>query len=535
MQSVILVCLIILCGSLASSVDPYSKAAYVPAAIINNVDYRADACIIGAGFAGVKAAEQFQVRSNSTLSWLLVERSGRIGGRVETAVVGTGNNTYHVERHAQWIQGNLGTNKNAPNPVLQLAVEMQPPLGGGNSKWSEYYYFDGNGVRHTSGGSIPELTRLWSAYACVYDDLMPLFLNGSLADMSITDCYALCGFYARSDFEFSLRTALIDVEWGELNEITSCANSGYWVAYSFYGDDGANTPNFVADQRGLSSVAEYILRRKGILLNDSRIHYNTEVTNVNTDTNVITATKTVGHTTSTVKYQCKIIIDTMSIGVHQASLRENTNLVTPLPSIQVQASLHKYHMAEYQKIFLQYKTKFWGDRAHFVLTPRDKEFQVTSWTSMDDPLYYPGSRILLVSYNGPQSNMEINMQTSEYVRRITQELEFVFGSAANFANLTENGYYVGQDTYDPELRGCYSNRPPTLSEDEFRNMWAPVKGRYIPSGEAACDLLNGYVVGAYHIGGSAALRAMVNLGVLAEGSVNPEDNECFRPPPGWSP
>jgi monoamine oxidase len=282
-------------------------------------------------------------------------------------------------------------------------------------------------------------------------------------------------------------------------------------------------------------VAEYILRRKGILLNDSRIHYNTEVTNVNTDTNVITATKTVGHTTSTVKYQCKIIIDTMSIGVHQASLRENTNLVTPLPSIQVQASLHKYHMAEYQKIFLQYKTKFWGDRAHFVLTPRDKEFQVTSWTSMDDPLYYPGSRILLVSYNGPQSNMEINMQTSEYVRRITQELEFVFGSAANFANLTENGYYVGQDTYDPELRGCYSNRPPTLSEDEFRNMWAPVKGRYIPSGEAACDLLNGYVVGAYHIGGSAALRAMVNLGVLAEGSVNPEDNECFRPPPGWSP
>lgn len=52
------------------------------------------------------------------------------------------------------------------------------------------------------------------------------------------------------------------------------------------------------------------------------------------------------------------------------------------------------------------------------------------------------------------------------------ELEYVFGPAASFANLTENGYVVGEDIYDSELRGSYSNRPATISTAEYHALWA---------------------------------------------------------------
>jgi polyamine oxidase len=510
----------------AATVDPYSKAAYVPVQSVNNADFYADFCVIGGGFAGSKAIETLVTEGNVT-SWLLIEVQHRIGGRVQTVPVGTGANTYQVETHAQWIQGGLS------NPILALGAELNPPLGGGDSLWDDYDYYDAAGIKRNSGSNSLQiaLTRLWAAYGCVYNDLMPLFASGALADMSIRDCYSLCGFYPRTAEEYALEAALIAVEWGEISDITSCANSGYWVAYSFYGNDANHgTANFVNDARGLSSVAELILTRRGISLTDSRIHYGVRVTNIDTTKNVIQTTRDGGRAPA--KYQCKMLINTMSIGEVQKALRDDTNLITPDPPLAVQASIHKYHMAEYRKIFIQFTSKFWGDKAHFTITPRDPGLQVTSWTSVDHPLYYPGSKILLVSHNGPESNTFINLDDATLIRRISQELEYIFGSAANYANVT--GYYAGHDTYDADLFGCYSNRPPTLGAAEFRTMWAPIAGHYIPSGEAACDLLNGYVVGAYHIGHTAGLRALINFGNIPE-TVDAEDNECFRPPPGWHP
>jgi polyamine oxidase len=509
-------------------VDPYSKAAYIPVSPINNADFYADYCVVGAGFAGVKAIETLKVDGNVN-SWLLIETQHRVGGRVSTVDVGTGANAYPVETHAQWIQGDLR------NPILALGAEMSPPLAGGHALWEDYDYYDVDGIKRNSGQGqgtlLASLTRLWGAYACVADELMPLFADGSLPDMSMRDCYSLCGFTPRTAEEYALEAALIAVEWGEISDITSCANTGHWVAYSFYGDDqNTGTANFVTDRRGLSSVAEFILTRRGISLTDSRIHYGVRVTNIDTTKNVIMTTRDGGR--SPAKYQCKMLINTMSIGTIQKSLRDETNLITPLPSLNVQASFHKYHMAVFRKIFIQFNTKFWGEKAHFTLTPRDPGLQIVSWTSVDHPKYYPGSKILLASHNGPESNAFINLDDTTLIRRITEELQFIFGPAANFANVT--GYYAGHDTYKTDLYGSYSNRPPTLGNAEFRAMWAPVKGHFFPSGEAACDLLNGYVVGAYHIGRTAALRALVNFGVLPE-STNAEDNECFRPPAGWHP
>jgi len=322
----------------------------------------------------------------------------------------------------------------------------------------------------------------------------------------------------------------VDVEWGELGDITSCVNSAQWVAYSFYGDDATSgTANFVNDARGVQIVTKWILIRNGIQLNDTRIHLNTLVSNVNTDNNVITATRD-GHT---VRYQCDTIINTVSIGVLQTSLRDNTNLVTPLPPVGVQASIHKYHMGFYRKLFLQYKTKFWGNKAHFLITPSNRGLMFSNWNSVDYPTYYPGSRILLSSQNGPESNMYSNMPAEQLVRQATEELVAVFGQAAAFENLEPNGWFVGNDTYDTRLHGSYSNRPPTMTDGEFRVMWAPVKGRYFPSGEAACNFLNGYIVGAYLQGITSGRRALLALGLPVNGPA--EDNECYRPPAGWTP
>lgn len=517
----------IVCG--VQSVDPYSPAAYVPIMKqTNGIDFTAQACVIGAGFSGVGSVETL-VKEGNMQNWLLIEAENRIGGRTKTATVGAGANTYNVEEHGQWVQGDLR------NPILKMGSEIPASLGGplrgGNSKWGEYDYYDNNGVKvgYNQGSSMGRaMINLYAAQDCVWHEIVPLIINGSLVDMSLRDCYALCGFAPNTAEEYAAEAGLVAVEWGELSDITSCVNSGQWVAYSFYGDDARNgTANFVNDQRGVQIVAKWALIRNGVQLNDTRIHYNTKISNVNTDTNVITAIRN----GNTVKYQCDTIINTISIGALQASLRKNANLVTPLPPLAVQASIHKYHMAFFRKLFLQYKTKFWGDKAHFLITPKNRGLAFANWNSVDYPNFYPGSRILLSSQNGPDSNKYSNMDPISFLKEATQQLVAVFGSAAAFENLELNGWYIGNDTYDPSLDGSYSNRPATLSEVEFRAMWAPVKGHYFPSGEAACDFLNGYITGAYLQGITAARRALINLGLPTAGPA--EDNECYRPPAGW--
>jgi len=400
--------------------------------------------------------------------------------------------------------------------------------------WGDYEYYDnfGTKVAYNSHSSLGRsMIKMYAAQDCVWHTIAPLIQNGTLPDMSLRDCYSTCGYYPNTAEDYASFAGLVDVEWGELGDITSCVNSAQWVAYSFFGDDApSGTANFVNDARGVQIVARWILIRNGIQLNDPRIHYNTEVSNINTDTNVITAKNGAGHT---VKYQCDTIINTISIGAYQASLRDGTNLVTPLPSIPVQASFHKYHMGFYRKLFLQYKTKFWGDHAHFLITPINRGLMFSNWNSVDSPNFYPGSRILLASQNGPESNMYSNMPAATLARLAADELVAVFGPVAAFENLEVNGYYVANDTYDQRLHGSYSNRPPTITDAEFRTMWAPVKGRYFPSGEAACNFLNGYICGAYLQGTTAGRRALLSLGLPTAGPA--EDNECYRPPAGWVP
>jgi polyamine oxidase len=488
----------------------------------NFIDY----CVIGMGFAGASSIETL-VKNNVT-SWLAFEKQARVGGRVHTVTIGSGSTAYNVEGCAQWIQGD---NR---NPILKFGQEMTPPLGGGHAEWESYTYFGSDGLELAPAVKNAELSRFWGAYTCVQEVLYPLFLSGELVDMTVRDCYAACGYWPNTPIEWSFDSGLSAVEWGETNEITSCMNSALWVAYSYYGDDARDTANFVTDSRGLSAVVEHFL--KGALgpnaLTDSRIRYRHEVTTFDTSKNTLMVKNL--NTGTTDKYQCKFLISTITTGQIQEAFRTNSGLITPAVPIARQVSWHKYHTSNYRKIFLQYNTKFWPATAHFTTAFANPGLDITSWTSLDFDHYYPGSKILLASHNGPESNKYENIPDETYVRLITGELERIFGPAASFANLTANGYKVTKYTKSAELRGTYSNRGPTLSPAEFNAMFAPVGGHFFWSGEAACDALNGYVTGAYLIGKTNALRALKNNGAISA-SVNPEDNECFRPPAGWNP
>jgi monoamine oxidase len=478
------------------------------------------------GFAGAASVETFA--KNNVSNWVAFERQNRVGGRVHTVTIGSGASAYNVEGCAQWIQGD---NR---NPILKFGQEMSPVLGGGHAEWEDYTYFGPNGQPLPNAVQTAELSRFWAAYSCVQEVIYPLFLSGELADMTVRDCYAACGYWPSTGLEFSFDSGLSAVEWGETNDITSCMNSALWVAYSYYGDDAHDTANFVTDQRGLSAVVQHFLKKAlgPNALTDSRIRYRSEVTTLDTSSNVLMVKDL--NTGKAEKYQCKFLISTITTGEIQESFRKDTGLITPKPPLTRQVSWHKYHTSNFRKIFLQYKTKFWPANAHFTTAFRNPGLDITSWTSLDYPTYYPGSKILLASHNGPESNKYENLPDEDYIRLITVELERIFGPAANFANLTSNGYKVTKYSKDATLRGTYSNRGPTLGAQEFVDMMAPVGGHFFWSGEAACDALNGYVTGAYLIGQTNALRALKNNGAVPA-SVNPEDNECFRPPADWRP
>ncbi|CAB9522236.1 Polyamine oxidase [Seminavis robusta] len=116
-----------------------------------------DVLIVGAGAAGLNAGYNL---ANSSRSFVMIEASERIGGRVDPRHIEIWNGQLRtLEQGAGWISGGkLSTPGNIGNPLADLANETDVKLRGHNQDF-EYQFFDNAGVRKENEEWFEDCTK----------------------------------------------------------------------------------------------------------------------------------------------------------------------------------------------------------------------------------------------------------------------------------------------------------------------------------------------------------------------------------------
>lgn len=114
-----------------------------PIPVRNNTCTRATVAILGAGMAGITAAQS--LTNASVTDFVIVDVNTYIGGRVKSAKFGkdVDGNPYTVELGANWVQG-LGSPHGPENPIWVLAQKYN--LTTAYSNLSSILTYDHNGL-----------------------------------------------------------------------------------------------------------------------------------------------------------------------------------------------------------------------------------------------------------------------------------------------------------------------------------------------------------------------------------------------------
>lgn len=483
-----------------------------------------DVIIIGAGMAGLAAAAELQ-NIDSTKSFLILESTGSIGGRVRSTTFG--DNNYVVEDGANWLYDNNGL----PTSGLASAQGVQTAA----SNYLDYTMYDTTGTAVASSTAQARQQAFLSAFNDAERDANNLFSSSENDGFSDTGVVALLsnnGWAVAADssgnMDYIFQWLYIDFEY---------AASDTSVRFFPYINDA---PLMVVDQRGYQNVLQEF---KNANIGDDKFRMNKRVSSIDYDTRIcdgqVTACECCGEefnaivrTTDGSEYMARRVISTVSAGVL------SSGDISFNPGLKYSDS--PYNFAQYIKVFYQFSSKFW-DSTQFVYTMKDvaNRGQCHHWQDMDSLI--SGSRIL-----------RCELMTEAFLALLdssTQELSATtLNSLLDPLRLAYGTNTVGTPiaTYYPKLNkdadfgyGAYANWKIGKSFTDFAKYFGGInnlaavcdhngcnsQGDWILhfSGAASCFEHAEFVHGAFYSGQRSARWVLNSLGV--EG-VNTDNSEC---------
>ena len=149
----------------------------------NQVPRKSKVLILGAGMAGIKAAEVLQ--SHGMTDFIILEGSNRIGGRLLNAKLKSGHSVnagaQTVNQGGNWIAGLEGRGNMSENPVWTLAKRCK--LSTRISDWSDNVYFiEKTGIYLNE--SSPEVEKTWEGIEAADDIIIGKVERGEYAGKS---------------------------------------------------------------------------------------------------------------------------------------------------------------------------------------------------------------------------------------------------------------------------------------------------------------------------------------------------------------
>ncbi|XP_068202521.1 uncharacterized protein [Palaemon carinicauda] len=307
--------------------------------------------IVGCGAAGIGAARE--LTSHGINSVLILEGSGRVGGRINTIKT---SESSHVDLGAQWIHGEVN------NAIHEYAKSR--------NLLYDFVSVDGEGDFYTENGNLIP--------ANIVEEIMTVMdkADDSLKDMSNAPLILSVGKFFEETFKkyvsschrdspetVKLKEALYEwyMRWQRVDNACDCLPSlsaHCWGRYIFCeGKENMNPKN------GFSSIVEAILRetRADVLLNSevSSIDYvNTVQSNKNRFVREDGSTlPVIVRCKDGREYEAEHIIVTSSIGY----LKEHLHMFSPALPNHLQKSIISTGYGTIDKIFLEFDDPFWSE------------------------------------------------------------------------------------------------------------------------------------------------------------------------------
>lgn len=402
---------------------------------------------------------------------------------------------YTIELGANWIQG-LGVENGPENPIWTFS--KQANLSNTYSDFSSILTYDSTGYNNYSS-LIDDFEDYWT----IFEQNAGTILIENLQDRTMRGGIWQSGWRPQQD---AYKKA---VEWWEWDwEVSGTPEdssfvfgiAGYNLTFYQYSDEN----NLSTDQRGFNTWLKY-QASKFLAVNDTRLLFNTIVTNISYSDNGVTITNADGSCV-----EADYAINTVSLGVLQ---NDAISFEPELPDWKTE-SIATFAMGTYTKVFYQFNETFWPEDTQFFLyaSPTTRGYY-TVWQSLSTEGFFPGSNIIFATLVNEQS-YRVEMQDDE-----TTKQEGLAVLRQMFPNVTVPepiAFTYPRWTGTPWSYGSYSNWPAGTTLEMHQNLRANV-GRLYFAGEATSADYFGFLHGAWFEGREAGERI---AGAITQNCVN---------------
>ncbi|CAB9521878.1 Polyamine oxidase 1 [Seminavis robusta] len=488
-----------------------------------------DVVIVGAGMAGVSAAVTLQ-NEDPNLSYVILESTDRVGGRVKSMTFGVQGNEWTVEDGANWIM----EFKNNPMWALMEQYDFQTAF----NDVEDYTVYNEFGQLVDPDIYQDKMDKLMDAWGKAVDDADEQWTSNheGYADLGVRYLLQKYGWRVPDDasgnLDFMAEFYMLDWEYAARD--TSVRYFPYFDEDDYY---------HITDPRGYEIVPQqYFLNNanRNSLKTNSRvvkIAYNEAIQNNGKNYQAV-VTAMDGSTTCT-NYVAQRVISTVSIGVL------NHDLIAFDPPLRYPHEKYSpYSMALYVKVFYQFPVKFW-DTTEFILTARPvgQRGHCHHWQNMDLPQFMPGSGIIrcemMTEAFNELKHSETNQLTDETLLALLEPLRITYGAATVGTPLAM--YYTQNNNNVDFGYGSYANWKIGKTFTDYAHFFGGIpnvvnhcdhngcsdSGDWVLhfSGAATCYVYAEFVHGAYWAGERDANYVLESLGYNVKTDKSPCDED----------
>ena len=445
----------------------------------------ADVIIIGAGMAGISAAERLQEGGISNI--LILEGSARIGGRVSSAQIGG----VTVSLGAAWIQGVDETRPDL-HPLYQIAQRY----GGLRGFYPDYESL----TNYNSQGNQPDealfsnrTNDFYTALEATAARAIQLKASGECANVNFRSGLSLGGWTPTSDIDNWIEWYNSDYYSGVEPEVLSlCLRENDPTYTAFVSADDISGDYFVTDSNGYENIIERMANDAKLKSDQTRVVFNAVVTTVDTsrgDCVCVSATLN-----GVANYCARYAISTVSVGVLQSGS------IQFIPELQTSKRevIQRFEMSHYVHVIMQFTEAFWDttEQIGYIDSSRRAYYPIF----LNYHSYYPEQpNILVAQITGAEADRVLRQDKAVTIAEVEQILTTLYPTS----NITILESIVTDWLNNPLFRGSYIYYSTDIRPGDHTLLAAPVKNLYF-SGAATSSNFSGYLHGAYYAGREAA-------------------------------
>lgn len=426
-----------------------------------------DAIVVGAGLAGVSAANALQQKGKRVL---VLEAQTRLGGRIKTLRC----NHTQLELGAAWLHG---IEHNPLEQLMPFTANIIP---------NKYDYHDPEQMLHDFALYDEKGERfslqMWHKLAKQIEAFNQFILSYDVHD---NFDYLIEQFIQHHQLSASesqqLRYVLIvmfNYEFGaNLNQLSRNSDAGYELSET----TGANALN----PRGMDEFIKCQLAGINVLTHCvvTAIDYSQATIKVDTTAGVFETAK---------------VIVTLPIGVLKA---EQVNFTPPLPEQKCQA-ISALGIALYNKIIMQFDHVFWDDKEWLGRVSDEEQANVI----FNQDLYAQDKHLILFTSGRLAQLIESynDQQVQEWALGQIKKVYPHHGANLQAMHVTRWGR-------EPYVRCSYSYLPSDGDDNSYAELAKPVMNRVFFAGEATSLEAPSTLQGAYTSGLRAAQEVSMSL------------------------